>query len=365
MSVLWLILLTLALAFAQAVVFKLCDMKKLTYDRYFAQNTGYEGQRIELLETIRNAKPLPVPWLKAESRIPKELAFEKEKSESSDEVSGGLYHRSLFFLAPMSAVTRHHEVTLKHRGVYNAGSVALTAGDLFSLAHSESERDCTCVMTVYPAILSESELPDPANRWLGEAVVRRWIMPDPFLVNGIRAYAAGDSLKDVHWKASARTGELRVKVHDYTSDPKVFVMLNIQTSENQWTDVSSQYEESMEQGIRIAATLCLRAINMGLNAGFASNACLRGKENSGECVFVPSAGGSAQADKLLETMAQMLLHREKTFPTYLSELRSLTGEDILIISAYDSEELSRAIHQLRAQGNTVNVMRLELGRKAQ
>lgn len=364
MSVLWLILLTLALAFAQAVVFKLCDMKKLTYDRYFAQNTGYEGQRIELLETIRNAKPLPVPWLKAESRIPKELAFEKEKSESSDEVSGGLYHRSLFFLAPMSAVTRHHEVTLKHRGVYNAGSVALTAGDLFSLAHSESERDCTCVMTVYPAILSESELPDPANRWLGEAVVRRWIMPDPFLVNGIRAYAAGDSLKDVHWKASARTGELRVKVHDYTSDPKALVILNIQSSEYQWADVPPQDEEMMEQGIRIAATLCMRALRNGMNAGFATNAALPGSEGKGRCVYVAGDAGSGQQERLLTAMAQIKLRRELNFHTFLDELDFVTGEDILIISAYTTEDVEKAVFNLRAQGNTVSVLRLERGRCA-
>lgn len=364
MSALWLILLAAILIGAQALLFGLNDLRKLSYERHFSKPKGFEGEKIELIEVLSNKKPIPVPWLRAESRIPAELEFEHQVLDES-KVSGGLYHRSLFFLSPMCAITRHHSVKLARRGVYEAGSVALTCGDLFAIVKKEAQLEIPCSVMVYPRLLTENELPDPANRWMGDAVVRRWIMPDPFLLNGIRDYLQGDSMKDIHWKASARTGDLRVKVHDYTSDPKVFVMLNIQTSENQWADVSAQNVEAMEQGIRIAATLCLRAIKMGLNAGFASNACLRGKENSGECVFVPSAGGSAQAEKLLETMAQMLLHREKTFPTYLSELKNLTGEDILIISAYDSEELSRAMHQLRAQGNTVNVMKLELGRKAQ
>jgi len=364
MSVLWLILLAIFFAVGQAVLFKICNMKKLSYDRCLSQKTGYEGQHVEMLETIRNAKALPVPRLKAESRIPKELAFEKEKQDSSHEVSGGLYHRSLFFLAPMSAVTRHHDVTLKRRGVYNAGSVALTAGDLFSLSHSEDSREPDCSITVYPAILPESELPDPANRWLGDAIVHRWIMPDPFLVNGIRAYASGDSLKDIHWKASARTGDLRVKVHDYTSDPKALVILNIQSNEYQWSDVPPQDEEMMEQGIRICATLCMRALKNGMNAGFATNASLPGHEGEGRCVYVPADVGSGQLDRLLDMMARIRLHRETNFFTFLEELDFVTGEDILIVSAYQSEEIDRAVYRLRMQGNTVSTVMLERGRRA-
>ena len=363
MSVLWLVLLTGLLVAGQGILFRIYDLKKLRYERYFDRKNGFEGQRVELLESITNKKALPVPWLRAESRIPSELAFEKEKQDADHEVSGGLYHKSLFFLPPMCAITRHHEITLKRRGVYEAGSVVLTAGDLFALVKRERHLEFDCGMVVYPALLNENELPDPANRWLGDAVVRRWIMPDPFLVNGIRDYAYGDSLKDVHWKASARTGDLRVKVRDYTSDPKALVILNIQTSEYQWADVPPQDVESMEQGIRIAATLCVRALKYGMHAGFASNACLTGKEESGECVFVPTAGGNGQADKLLDTMARISLHREKNFHTFLGELDYVTGEDILIISCFENEDILSAIHALRNQGNTVSMLKLERGRK--
>ncbi len=363
MSALWLILLAAFLIGGQALLFAVNDLRKLTYDRHFSKQKAFEGDRIELIEVLSNRKPLPVPWLRAESRIPSELEFEHQVLEESN-VSGGLYHRSLFFLSPMCAITRHHTVKLNRRGVYEAGSVALTCGDLFAIVKKEAQLDIPCSVTVYPRILNENELPDPANRWMGDAVVRRWIMPDPFLVNGIRDYAQGDNLRDIHWKASARTGDLRVKVHDYTSDPRVLVIFNIQVSENQWADVSSQYVEGVEQGIRIAATLCLRAIKLGLNAGFATNACLRGNENAAECVYVPSAGGSEQTERLLDTMAHLVLHRVKNFHTFLNELDFPPGEDILILSAYDSEEVSRAVHRLRGLGNTVSTMRLDVGGKA-
>lgn len=363
MSVLWLIVLTLIFTLAQALLFRVFNMRNLSYERHFNRESAYDGQRVELIETIKNRKSLPVPWLRAESRIPRELGFEKEKLDAY-EVSGGMYHKSIFYLPGMQMITRHHEVTLKRRGVYSAGSVALTAGDLFSMAKSEKQLELPCEITVYPRILSDDELPDPANRFLGDAVVKRWIMPDPFLVTGIRDYRAGDSLRDVHWRASARTGELRVKVRDYTSDPRALVILNIQTSAEQWNDVGEQDEECIEQGIRIAATLCLRALKNGLDAGFASNACLMDKKGSGECVYVPSKGGNEQAERIFNVMAHMLLHRELNFHTFLDEMNTLTGEDILILSCYENAEIKAAAERLRRQGNTVSMLRLERNRRA-
>jgi len=363
MSVLWLVVMTIAFAIVQAMVFGHFNFKKLTYTRSFDRSCAFEGERAELLESIENKKMLPVPWLRAESRIPKQLHFEKEQLDAH-EVSGGLYHKSIFYLSPMLKITRHHEVLLKKRGAYYAGSVVVTCGDLFSMSKREKHMDLDCGIIVYPKILSEDELPDPAHKWLGDLSVKRWIMPDPFLVNGIRDYRAGDSMKDVHWRASARTGDLRVKVHDFTSDPRAMVILNIQTSDNQWADVGESETENMEQAIRIAATMCVRALNSGMQAGFSSNACLAGMAGKGECVFVPSRAGSEQTNLILTTMAQMMLHRELSFQTYLDGLMHLTGEDILILSFYETDEIRGKMNELRMRGNTVDLLLLKKGGRA-
>ena len=360
MSVLWLVVMTIAFALIQAMIFGHFNFRKLTYTRSFDRTSAFEGEKAELIESIENKKMLPVPWLRAESRIPKELAFEKEQLDAH-EVSGGLYHKSIFYLSPMLKITRHHEVLLKKRGAYDAGSVVVTCGDLFSMSKREVQMKLDCGVTVYPKILSEDELPDPAHKWLGDLTVKRWIMPDPFLVNGIRDYRAGDSLKDVHWRASARTGDLRVKVHDFTSDPRAMVVLNIQTSDNQWADVGQSDAENMEQAIRVAATMCCRALSNGMQAGFSSNACLDGMAGKGECVFVPSRSGNEQMSLILDTMAHMMLHRELSFQTYMDSLMHLTGEDILILSFYKTDEIRRKMEEMRMRGNTVSLLLLKRG----
>ena len=54
----------------------------------------------------------------------------------------------------------------------------------------------------------------PSRKWQGDVLVKRWIMPDPFLVGGLREYRAGDPMRSVHWGASARTGRMQVKTYD-------------------------------------------------------------------------------------------------------------------------------------------------------
>ncbi len=119
----------------------------------------------------------------------------------------------------------------------------------------------------------------------------------------------------------------------------------------------------MEHGIRLAATMCVRALGCGMDAGFASNACFMGKNGSGECAFIGSAGGNEQADRLLNAMAHMTLHRELNFHTMLDELKHLQGEDILILSCYEDENVQKAVRALIDNGNSVCVHKLEGGRR--
>ncbi len=63
-------------------------------------------------------------------------------------------------------------------------------------------------------------------------------------------------------------------------------------------------------------------------------------------------------------MARMILHRELNFHTFLESLTDVTGQDILIISCYETGEIEEAMERLRQQGNTVETLRLERGRAA-
>ncbi len=360
MSVFWILLLTLALAALQALLFARFNLKRVEYERRFSKPSVFEGERVGLVEVIRNRKILPVPWVRAESRLSPALKFKGAKSEER-EINADRYHRSIFYLGPFSQVTRSHDVECLRRGHYEAGSVALTSGDLFAMMMDTKQLNQPCALDVYPRLLSEDELNTPSTRWQGDLTVKRWIMPDPFLTSGIRGYLAGDPMRDIHWRATARTGALQVKVRDYTADPKMFVVLNVQNTEEQWGDLMEYEREGIEMGLRIAATLCVRALRAGVEAGFAANGCLWGERDTGKPVIVRSRSAHDQADTILTSMARLDLHREFTFPRFLDMLTDLRDTDILILSTYESDAIAARMEALRAAGNSVTLMPLERG----
>lgn len=357
MNAVWALAAACILLIMQAVLFGFFNLRFLTYRRYLNRQTAYEGEKIELVEVIRNIKLLPVPWLRAESRISPFLRFGKQTG-AEREISAEQYHKSVFFLAPFRQVTRRHSITCLRRGYYDIGSVALTAGDLFGFSTNVKQLKYDCSLEVWPRLLSDNELNASSTRWQGEMVVRRYIMPDPFLVSNIRGYVQGDPFRDIHWRASARMGSLQVKVRDYTADPKVLVILNVQAKEDQWSDLMDYEQETIEQGIRIAATLCAKAMRMGSEAGFASNACLYDEKGQGKTIFMPARRSSDQLEQLLSVMARMVIHREISFQTFLDHFE-INSSDILILSAYDSDGIRRRMRELELMGNSVAFAKLE------
>ncbi|GHU68977.1 hypothetical protein FACS1894184_12130 [Clostridia bacterium] len=369
----------LLLGALQSIVFRKTGPLGLTYARSFSRTHAFAGESVELVEVIRNAKILPVPWLRVESRMSPSLMFETKVSksktsesnsdkptrdesnsdktrtdESGDnaehEIEGDQYHRSSFYVGAFARITRRHRVRLTRRGFYPVGSVAMTGGDLFGLSQWTNTLETGAVVTVYPALLDENEIDAPSSRWQGDLVVRRWIVSDPFLVSGIRPYHAGDAQRDVHWAATAKIGALQVKTHEFTADPRLLVILNVQAKENQWTDLMDYEQERVEYGIRLAATLIMKTLAAGLEAGFAANAPVFGETAP---LVVEPRRAQGQAEAALDALARLTIKRARSFPTFLDDLGRMTGMDILILSCYNSELVRERVAALRAMGNSV------------
>ncbi len=328
-------------------------MKGLSYQRRFSRPAAFEGEEAELIEVIRNDRPFFVPWLRAESRISPYLRFGRQDNLS---VRGERYHRSIFTLRPFQQITRRHRVRLSHRGAFDAGNVSLTAGDLLGIGGEGTELYSPARILVYPRLLHEEELPLPVSRLQGDLIVRRHLVSDPFLVNGIRGYQTGDAVKDIHWPATARMGTLQVKTHDYTADTKLLVVINVQMTEDQWGDLMDYEQALIERAISMAATVCVRVLRAGVAAGFATNMPVDADEKP---AVYPPERYNAREEELLAAFARLKILRCRNFLSFLDDLSFLRGTDILLLSAYVSEGMEEKISQLRFLGNTVTVYRLE------
>lgn len=343
----------LGLGLIQRLILNAWGLKGLSYTRRFSRKTAWEGEEAEMIEVIRNDRPLFIPWLRAESRISPHLRLGKQENLA---VSGERYHKSIFTLRPFQQITRRHRVRLLKRGAYDVGNVALTLGDLLGMGGKGVDLHTPAEILVYPKLLNERDLPLPVSRLQGDLIVRRHYVADPFLVNGIRDYRFGDPIRDIHWPASARMNALQVKTHDYTADTKLLAVINAQMSENQWGDLMDYEQDMIERAISIAATVCLRVLSGGVAAGFAANMPLGESENA---TLLPPERHSAREEELLAAFARLKILRCRNFLSFLDDLSFLRGTDILILSAYTSEAVEEKIALLRRFGNTVTLHLLE------
>lgn len=343
---------------AYGTLLRRVGMKGLSCRRSFSVRTAFEGSEAELVEVVSNDRPLLVPWLRLESRVSPYVRFGRQENL---DVAGEMYHRSLFSLMPYQRITRRHRVRLLRRGVYDVGNATLTVGDVVSQMQFAAEQQMSAPIIVYPRLLDDSALPEPLTRLVGEMTVERQLQRDPFLVRGIRPYMMGDPVRDIHWPATARMGEAQVRVHDFTCQARLLVLLNSQTREDQWDDLMDYEQDVIEQEIRTAATLCIKFLRAGLTAGFACNMPLDDPQSRENTCIAPM-GGVEQQERLLEAFARLRIRRTRSFNTFLEELPAqitMEGLDLIVLSPYDSEELRARLAALTGQGASVRLEVLE------
>ena len=325
-------------------------MKRLEITRKFSRPAVFEGERGEMIETVSKYSPLPVPWLRVESRIPGGLQL--GKMENLD-LNGGMYYQSIFTVLPRQRIVRRHFVRFAHRGVYNVGNAALTCGGVSGLNSHSRDQDLNASVVVWPRLLDEDALPQPVARTIGEWLLRRHLSEDPFTTCGIRAYRDGDPVRDIHWPATARTGEAQVRVHENTAAVRLLVILNAQLTEGQWAQLMDYQQGPVEYGISVAATLCVKALRGGMAAGFAAN--LKDGERDDFGVYSPPAAGAAREEEILSMMAKMRIVQTLGFETFLSRMEIPRGTDVLILTGYETDDMRAHFRRLRMSGCTVTV----------
>ncbi len=350
MSILVVLIILAAVYCCAGVLLTKYGLRGLHCTRSFSRQTAYAGEEAELVEVVRNDRPMLVPWLRMESNISPNIRLGTQDNLTASDFR---HYASLFTLMPFQQVKRRHRVRFLRRGSYDLGNATLTIGDVLGIFQKSTEQQMHVPVLVFPRLLNEEELPLPLSLLLGEITSRRQLLTDPFMMRGIRPYQMGDPVRNIHWPATARMGETQVRQFDHTTRLKLMIILNVQRTNDQWGSRLMEYEEDeIEYGISIAATLCVKLLRSGLPVGFAANMPIDESDNS--IVLLPDAG-AAREEVLLTSLARLKILRTLSFPYFLKTLKNLSDLDILVLSCYDSEDVRLGIEELRSQNNRVSL----------
>lgn len=326
-------------------------LRGVEYSRRLSESRVFHGETVHVAVQIVNRKPLPLTWLHVADEFPAALSLLRGQLGACH-VPRRAYLESLLGLSWYERVTRRYPVRASARGYYAFGPASLRSGDLFGFLAKEIVLPQVDYLLVYPRVVPLTALGLPARHFLGNLRTRQQIFEDPARTVGVRPYAYGDSVRRVHWKATARAQELQVKVYEPTTTHELIVFLNVNTFAHYWQGIMPVIPDLLEVVIVVAASLANWADEEGYQVGLIANAPVR--QSEGAIRLLPSRD-PAQLTHILEHLALVVPFLTTPIEDVLrAESAALPwGATLLVVTAVVTEEMEGALLALKSAGHPI------------
>jgi uncharacterized protein (DUF58 family) len=189
-------------------------------------------------------------------------------------------------IAAQSSYVWHYRLEPQHRGVYRWHTLVLRTGAPLGLFWSRRLHSVPAKVLVYPRVLLLPRC--PLLDEIGPSARQIWLQQVPVSQPGqegatrsLRPYRAGDPMRLVHWRSSARYSELRVRELERFNGGHTFAIALDLTQ--------TWHPDHFEQAVIAATSLYLYAL-----------------QQNGAVLFWTASTGTLQSkSSILETLAQI------------------------------------------------------------
>ncbi len=325
-----------------------------------------------------NTGALPIPWVLLEDALPEQaLLYDPPSLDVQDS------RVKLTMLRPNQKKRLQYSFICNRRGYYQLGPTILETGDLFGLHRRYQIAAAPQFLTVYPRIVPLDGYDLASRRPIGEIKMTHRLFEDPTRIAGVRAYQHGDPLNRIHWRATARTGQLHSKIYEASSVAGVTIMMEFRR------EAYPRDGEPFRSELAVtAATSIANAVQvMGQQVGFLTNgrdaadrirlegwdgkpvaletreaantaAEIDEKNDRLQPVQIPTRRDSEQFNRIRETLARVELTDGLTFAQLVIEAQSRIPRDatVLAIIPGDNDQTTIALQNMARSGFAVSVM---------
>jgi uncharacterized protein (DUF58 family) len=357
----------------------------LEYRRVFAAKTATCGDVIDCTIEVTNRKLLPMPWIDVVDDWPSALVPDRVRLRRKRHVVAGAPEQSAghdtvrttianaaealddiaqqtdreaitqrLTLAPFERVRRHYRLPCRRRGAYAFGPVAMRWRDAFGLTSRGADLNLRSAIIVYPRIVPVTAPPAAARQLLGTSFRPRALLTDQTRLAGVRPFISGDSVRRIHWGATARTGVLQVRRDDPTAGRRMWIVVDVETApeDRWWSAGDTDVHETLAI---VAASLAAWALRSGTAVGIFANGRTSG---SAVDLWVPCAGHPEQLAQVLDALARL-----RPWPSRpLRDAITVTGDKwppdatIALVTAMPSETKSSAVARASRHAQPVVVI---------
>jgi uncharacterized protein (DUF58 family) len=157
---------------------------------------------------------------------------------------------------------------LTRRGHFRIEPLHIRTGDPFGFFEAAATVGQGISVVVYPRLepLPMWRLPS-ASLEGSHASPERTLQTTP-LATTVRPYAPGDSMNRIHWRSTARHGDIQVKEFDLEQTADAWIILDLDRS----VQLGSGDESTVEVGVRAAAAVADKALVENRAVGMTVNA---------------------------------------------------------------------------------------------
>lgn len=329
-----------------------------------------QGEDVRVKVSITNQRGWPIPWLFIEDYFPPDFPCVG-------------FSKRLVMLMPGRSVELEYKLTCPRRGYHRIGPVMYESGDLFGLHKRFRSGKTRDYVSVLPTIAYIETFNVAARRPQGPVRITNRIFNDPTRINNIREYVPGDPLNTIHWKATARTGELHVKTFEPTTVTGGTLILDMHDD----SYVPEGKERRMELAITTTASIAYLLQMSGEQVGLLTNGrdaaevarfetasvstknrfemdeMLESEEESTRIspLTVSTVRSPGQAQKIIENLARILPgHGLDLSALIMNQFRMLPRDATLLpVTGQVTERLALTLGSMKISGFNVTVFLID------
>src|SRR5919107_494761 len=288
------------------------------------QLSGHVGDRIRVTYTLRNTSRIPKPWLEI---------------HNPTSLPAGLPGRAL----SLSGRTERSwliKSMLTKRGHFRIEPLQIRTGDPFGFFESSASVGSGINVTVYPRLEPIPLWRLPSANLDGSQAMRERTLQSTPLVSTVRPWAPGDAFNRIHWKSTARHGDIQVKEFDLEQTADAWIILDLQRG----IQAGRGEESTTEAAIRAAASIADKALNENRAVGMTVNA--------GRTAYLPADRGGRQHQKVMQLLAAV--DADSASPLVETLIASVgrlrRGMTAVVVTASLDPSLIRPLASLRTPG---------------
>lgn len=268
-----------------------------------------------------------------------------DKASGGYEVGVGIFAESIPYGNTLKLSSK---IDTMRRGRFTAGPIVVKGCDPLNLFPWSKKIDSYIDIYIYPKF-SSIELLIMSGAVGGKVKVRNPLYEDLSQLESMREYRAGDSLKKINWKASAKSGTLQTMEFSNTLSTPLYIILDI---EPERYPLKHRYS-NIERAIEVASSIVTSYGEGGEAVGLFMN-------SSKDGVYIPQAKGYDHVVSIMAKLSEidfLYINKEPVIRSFFNTNPVIpAGSHIYIIVPKVTHEVNQEIALLSSNNCIINIL---------